>query len=126
MQELTTIIAELRKLRAEFSERLERIRRDRHHAEGPVSADFAEQATERENDEVLAQLEGSTAADLKQMDHALRRVEAGLYPLCEICGARIEMDRLRVMPFATVCGACAAKGAAPAKAGIRRKPKKAA
>lgn len=107
MHELTPLIETLRKLRAEFSERLDRIRHERHHVDGPVSADFKEQVVERENDEVLARLETATEQDLRQMDHALRRVAAGLYPICESCGDRIEMDRLRAMPHATTCKGCA-------------------
>ena len=78
MHKLTPLIEHLHTLRAEFSERLDRIRHDRRHVDGPVSADFKEQAVERENDEVLARLESATEQDLRQMDHALRRVEAGL------------------------------------------------
>jgi RNA polymerase-binding transcription factor DksA len=51
--------------------------------------------------------EGRSAHDLAQLDHALARIDAGLYPLCETCGARIEMDRLRVTPQATQCRICA-------------------
>ena len=112
MHDLHAITEKLRQLRAEFSDRLDRIRRDRHHVDGPVSADFKEQVVERENDDVLARLETATEADLRQMDHALDRVQAGLYPLCEDCGDRIEMDRLRAMPFATVCKRCVAKAEA--------------
>ncbi len=110
MSELQSLIERLRTLRAEFAERLAAIRHDHHHVDGPVSADFKEQVTERENDEVLARLEVATQADLKQMDHALSRVDAGLYPLCERCGERIEMQRLQAMPFATVCARCVVAG----------------
>ncbi|HZP13978.1 MAG TPA: TraR/DksA family transcriptional regulator [Nevskiaceae bacterium] len=106
MNELHSLIERLRTMRTEFGHRLDRIRHDRHHKDGPVSADFKEQVTERENDEVLARLETATTTDLRQIDHALSRVEAGLYPLCERCGERIEMQRLQAMPFATVCTRC--------------------
>jgi DnaK suppressor protein len=109
MNEVTHLIEKLRSLRTEMAERLQRIRNDRRRVEGPVSADFKEQVVERENDEVLAQLEDTTAADLRQMEHALSRVDAGLYPLCETCGDRIEMDRLRALPFATTCRVCVAR-----------------
>jgi DnaK suppressor protein len=120
MTNIQTIVHKLQRMRAEFADRLHRIRQDRHHVDGPVSANFSEQVTERENDEVLAKLEASTAADLKQMEHALSRVEAGLYPICEVCGARVEMDRLRAMPFATTCVRCAKKAVAEPQAKSRR------
>lgn len=109
MTELKAVIDKLHQLRAEISDRFTRIRRDRSHAGAPVSAKFSEQAVERENDEVLDRLHATTEADLRQIDHALSRVQAGLYPLCEVCGNRIEMERLRAMPFATTCARCASK-----------------
>lgn len=44
--------------------------------------------------------------DLQQLDHAISRMELGLYPLCERCGVRIEMELLQQTPQMTVCGRC--------------------
>lgn len=74
------------------------------------SADSKEQAIERENDEVLQKIEESTLAELSQVKQALRRLSTGEYGICEVCGDNIAVGRLRAMPFATRCVACAGAG----------------
>ena len=103
----------LQALHAQLAERLQRLHEDRTRAAQPLSADFAEQAVERENDEVVDRLELATAADLQQLRMALERLDAGLYGVCGHCGGRIEAGRLRVLPQATTCAGCAAAAAEP-------------
>ncbi len=47
---------------------------------------------------------------LRQIETALQRIESGSYGTCEHCGIDIDEARLEVLPFATVCVACAEKG----------------
>ncbi len=42
----------------------------------------------------------------EQLDQALRRLDDGLYGLCEECGADIGAARLNALPFARRCVAC--------------------
>ncbi len=95
---------QLQLLEEELSHRLERITSD---LTSDHSADFAEQVTERENDDVLHGLQLETAAALTQIRQALRQVEEGTYGICESCGEEIGAERLKVMPFATRCIHCA-------------------
>lgn len=95
--------------RAELADRLARIRRDRRRADGPLPQDFEDQATARENDDVLDRLEQATADDLAQFDRALRHAQAGEYGVCEHCGSGISVSRLRALPQATLCSDCAAQ-----------------
>lgn len=46
-------------------------------------------------------------------DRRLRQIESGLYPTCEDCGLRIEIDRLREDAMATQCAHCAAHAQRP-------------
>ena len=71
------------------------------------SADSKEQAIERENDEVLLKIEESVTEELMQVRNALKRLDAGEYGICEACGEEISIGRLKAMPFATLCLACA-------------------
>ena len=71
------------------------------------SADSKEQAIERENDEVLLKIEESVMEELTQVKNALKRLDAGEYGICEACGEEISIGRLKAMPFATLCVACA-------------------
>ena len=43
---------------------------------------------------------------LKNIDHALEKLDDGTYGTCEECGAGIVEKRLKVMPFARYCVDC--------------------
>jgi DnaK suppressor protein len=44
---------------------------------------------------------------LRKVEHALDRVEAGSYGVCESCGQSIPVARLEALPYATLCVDCA-------------------
>lgn len=46
---------------------------------------------------------------LRQVERAQERLDAGLYGTCEVCGASIDPDRLAVQPWATTCVPCQEK-----------------
>tara|TARA_R110002126_G_scaffold178030_1_gene326973 strand:+ start:1466 stop:1789 length:324 start_codon:yes stop_codon:yes gene_type:complete len=71
------------------------------------SADAAEQAAERENEQVLNSLEHNAAEELKQINTALQRMEHGEYLHCSQCGEDIGIERLNAVPFTTLCIKCA-------------------
>jgi RNA polymerase-binding transcription factor DksA len=102
------IRASLLTQRTNLLARLRRADVDERHEREPLSADFEEQAVERENDEVLQSIEASCASEVKQIDSALRRLADGQYGLCESCGREIEQQRLTALASATKCGNCAA------------------
>lgn len=54
-------------------------------------------------------IEQNTIDLLKKVDHALDRIEAGEYGICETCGTSIPVERLDVLPYSTQCVECAAK-----------------
>lgn len=101
------VLTSLRQRRIELADRLSRINADRTRTQGPVSQDFADQAQERENDEVLDQLEPLARDELLQLDHAIQRAEEGGYGICEVCGEDIGRRRLALLPQATTCTSCA-------------------
>ncbi|MDH3400063.1 MAG: TraR/DksA C4-type zinc finger protein [Chromatiales bacterium] len=94
--------------RAELMSRLERITSDVRHEEEPLSADFAEQATERENEEVMDALGSQARQELQLISGALRRIEADEFGECAECGELIAEQRLEALPFAETCITCAA------------------
>ena len=63
-------------------------------------ADTATETYERELDEGL---EEDAREQLRQIQHALERIESGQYGTCEICGKEIPVERLEAMPSATLC-----------------------
>ena len=71
------------------------------------SADSAEQVTERENEDVLRNLQEETRAELQQVRAAIKRIEDGEYGVCSSCGGKISGGRLEALPYATLCIKCA-------------------
>lgn len=57
---------------------------------------------------------GLTIADIHkerliQLEEALRKLEEGTYGICDECGKEIDDERLKIMPFATLCVKCQSK-----------------
>lgn len=71
------------------------------------SGDSAEQAQERENDEVVDAIGNETAQSIRVIQSALERIESGSYGVCDSCGEDIGQARLEAVPEATRCVACA-------------------
>jgi DnaK suppressor protein len=104
--DLTAMRAELLARKQELQARIARVRDDLTRATETPEQDFAEQAVQRENDEVLAQLELQAKAEIARIDRALARVGQGTYGVCEGCGGEIDPARLRVVPDADRCVQC--------------------
>ena len=93
--------------RDELRSRASRASADLRHESDPLSADFAEQVTQRENDDVLGAISHSAQAELRQLEAALRRLAEGRYTTCSVCGESIEEERLAAVPYTNRCRACA-------------------
>ena len=100
---------ELRALREGYVRRREAIHKDIRHTEEPVEKDFAEQVTQRENDDVLDALDDEAKHAVRRIDNALQRIKAGEYGLCLECGIEIPEQRLQAVPYAEYCISCADK-----------------
>lgn len=96
--------AELEERLAELQARLSSIKRD---ATQSHSGDSAEQAQERENDEVVDAIGNETAQSIRVIQAALVRIEDGTYGECAGCGEDIGQARLEAVPEATRCVNCA-------------------
>ncbi len=72
-----------------------------------LSSDFAEQATERENDDVLEEIGKETQLSIAHIKAALQRIEDGTYGRCGECGEAINAERLEAIPESTHCIKCA-------------------
>lgn len=92
----------------QLEERLARVKQDMSKSH---SADFAEQATERENDEVLEGILQETQISIQDIRAALARIVDGSYGVCATCGDRINPQRLEALPASVQCIACAAQQA---------------
>ena len=98
--------ARLTARRDELADRLSRLVEDAQRATEPLVADFAEQAVQRENDDVIDRLRESTAAELQQITLALTRLADGTYGRCSRCVRHIDPARLDVVPATSQCVSC--------------------
>jgi len=109
MQNFQLIRQQLTARHDEIQRRLQAITRDLRHESQPLTADFAEQAIEVENDQVLDALDSSIRTELAQIERTLARMDEGGYGICETCGKPIAAKRLEVLPHMTRCVVCEEK-----------------
>ena len=57
-------------------------------------------------DEVSLRLTLNERSELDAIDWALQRMQNGDYGLCEHCGRRIPLGRLKALPSTTMCVRC--------------------
>ena len=82
-------------LAAEYARRAEAIRRDLGRSHSPS---FAEQAVQRQNDDVLRALLAEAEDGLRQVERARERLAAGRYGECVGCGEPVGAARLAALP----------------------------
>ena len=107
MKSFDPVKQQLLALREEYTRRINAIEIETHHKNEPVEKDFAEQATQSENDDVLAALDVDAQQMVIKIDIALSSIEDGSYGLCTQCGIQIPQARLNAAPFARLCIDCA-------------------
>jgi len=107
MSSLQATIDHLTTLKTELTHRIEAIEADIHHKKEPVEKDFAEQVTQRENDEVLNAIDEEAQQTVFLINAALARIQAGNYGICSNCGETIAEARLAALPYVTTCISCA-------------------
>jgi RNA polymerase-binding transcription factor DksA len=96
----------LLKMREQWARRLTAIEADRRRS-GELEKDFEEQATQRENDEVLDGLDETGRHEVEGIDAALDRIEAGTFGICVVCEETIPSARIAAAPAAIRCKDCA-------------------
>lgn len=96
----------LERRRHELLVRSQRATRDLQHRSDPLVQDFADQATQTQNDAALEAIAAAAADEVVQINHAIERIEHGDYGFCERCGEEIAPGRLRAVPYATRCARC--------------------
>ncbi|MCW8901755.1 MAG: TraR/DksA family transcriptional regulator [Gammaproteobacteria bacterium] len=107
MHDLDYFKQQLLSRKDDITDRINAIDKDIKH-EG-MSPNWTEQATERENDEVLESLGIASEQELLMINNALKRIESGEYFVCSMCGEEIPPSRLELLPFSSHCVNCAGK-----------------
>jgi DnaK suppressor protein len=109
--------AELDEVRAELKAEAVALREEIGQAESQIAARLGDAVAEAGDDEADASsklferehelaITRNTRELLEQTEHALVRIEAGTYGVCESCGKPIGKARLLAFPRATLCVEC--------------------
>lgn len=72
-------------------------------------ADENDMADRSEDYEERSSLMSTLEIRLEDINHALHAIENNTYGICEVCGNKIEEDRLEANPAARTCKACMEK-----------------
>jgi len=92
--------------REELQDRLDRIMKSKRKEH---DKDWEEQATERENDDVVDTLGENIIKELQQIGNSLIRMDNNEYNVCSSCKEAIPDDRLFAIPYTNLCINCAEK-----------------
>lgn len=82
------------------------LRSQAEHARG----DEVDAAIATEQAELCSQMASMETRELAQIEKALERIRRGRYGRCEVCDKPISTLRLKALPYATECIACARRG----------------
>ena len=93
----------------ELNSRLDTIIHDVRHDQNPLEHDFAEQATQNANNEVIDYLGNSARAEIDQIKLAIANIDSGRYGICEACAEPISKERLAAVPYTSQCIKCASQ-----------------
>ena len=101
----------LQKIRRQLEEELARIlgsseAQSQRASMNPNRDDLARNFTQREQRLALRDV---AQAQLTQIEKALERIEDGTYGICAGCGKAIALERLEIIPYATLCVRCQQK-----------------
>lgn len=106
----------LKELEARLSTRRNRLLREIHRrlqeykdSGGSRLPDVIDIASSTIGDELTLYLAESEVRELRQVEDALARIHSGSYGVCKHCGAMIPQNRLKALPFATLCIKCKEK-----------------
>ncbi|HEY7668806.1 MAG TPA: TraR/DksA C4-type zinc finger protein [Actinomycetota bacterium] len=110
---------DLDRLRAALQEQRAQARREIEELGADPSADevvfvgdagFSDRSHSTEERSRLIALVESHRANLRDVEAALERMEAGTYGICLRCGKPISDERLEALPWAALCIECKQKG----------------
>ena len=99
---LQSLLAEMQRIKTEIAEHA-RLAQERSTSGNDIGDDASQIAEVSKNLALKRHLERLLA----QIEAAIRRIEQGVYGMCERCGQAILPERLQALPYATTCLGCA-------------------
>ena len=95
--------------REELVARLERTHKHIYQKQEPVSASFADQSVEMDNQQLVYALDSEGRQVLGKIDRAIARIDKGCYGFCTHCGEEISEARLLTLAHTDLCITCASE-----------------
>lgn len=71
-----------------------------------TGGDVVDAALDAAQDEISSQLAEVESRELGSIEKALDRIREGTYGICDGCGGKITLTRLKALPYATSCIGC--------------------
>jgi DnaK suppressor protein len=100
------VLRHLAELRQEFDAIVASTREGSAGSDDEHDPEGATVAFERQH---IAALLTQAREHLAAIDEALRKIDSGVYEICDICGGPIGEERLAARPASLICVRCAAK-----------------
>lgn len=108
------LLLEKRKAVLESIQQIEKdtLSKSQREASGDLSGysyHMADMATDNFDTEFSLNLASVEQQTLYEIDEALKRIEEGTYGDCLVCGKKISPQRLKALPYASLCIGCQEK-----------------
>ena len=113
-EEIEKLKSQLQTERAKIADGISHIERDnlnrsQRDASGDLSGysfHMADTATDNFDREFSLDIASAEQVLLNRIDEALKKIEEGIYGICENCDKKISFKRLKAVPYAKLCIKC--------------------
>ncbi len=96
-------------MKAELTTGVERHLNDSKEEVNGGVPDISDEATRTYNRQVMLNLSEQERSQLSRVEEAIQKLADGRYGVCDECGERIPVKRLKIVPFAKFCVTCKSK-----------------
>ncbi|WP_025647315.1 MULTISPECIES: TraR/DksA family transcriptional regulator [unclassified Psychrobacter] len=93
----------LLELQEEYQTRIDTIEDHIQNPQDELNKDWEDQAISIRQNDTRQLLAEEARQNLIYVNEALSRIENGTYTECEVCGEPIQEERLKAVPYATLC-----------------------
>jgi len=90
-------------LKEEYQARIDNIEDHIQNPQDELNKDWEDQAISIRQNDTRQLLAAEARQNLIYVNDALSRIENGTYTECEVCGEPIQEERLKAVPYATLC-----------------------
>ena len=101
--DIETAKQDLLNLKEEYETRIDKIEDHLQNPQDDLNEHWEDQAISYRQNDMRASLMDEARQSLIYVENAQSRIENGTYGECEVCGKKIEAQRLKALPYATLC-----------------------